>query len=158
MDDESPAGKKGKVCVCDKTGCHFSGAPICLGYNGYGVDYLWTPGAVDEWTHDREFENTFVNDDFTLTYQGAEKDPRFENRVKWWEPNGPSVCRILDKILMPGLERPVMKNDDGGNSWDYWNILTCDMEIHSYPRFPNIGTYTTGLVLNCLAPNFDKHF
>ena len=146
MDQENPSGPKGKACKCDNKGCYFSDAPLCK-HNGYGSDYHWAPGAANEWTlidfAPDESPDTIVNEDFTITYTGAEKDPRFADRVAWWE-NGPSICRVMENALMPGFERPIMRGDNGGISWDNWNVLECDMQIENYPGFPSISTSALG--------------
>lgn len=143
MQDTKIIGAKSKSCVCDAKGCNFSGGPSCS-YKSYDKDYHWTPSPSDTWTQERKRDDTFVNDDFTLTYQGSEVDPRFANRVKWWEPNGPSICRVMENALLPGFERPSLKNDDGGLDWNHWNSLECDMEITKYPGFPKVSTLALG--------------
>ena len=91
-------------CKCDNKGCRFGDAPLCQGedYFGYGHDYLWMPGAADTFkpNPDPELEAIEVNADYTITYKQPAKypDPRFENRIKWWEPNGPSICRYFRKL------------------------------------------------------------
>ena len=93
-------------------------------YKGYGHDYLWMPGAKDTFkaSNTAEFTTVNVEADFTITYNNPKKeaDERFANRVKWWEPNGPSICRFFNKYAyLPGIERPKLRNDDGSLDFDF---------------------------------------
>lgn len=137
-----------KFCICtDQDGCHFDGftGPMCVGpeYEGYGIDYLWRPGAPDTFkkTHVGQPTTVEVNDDFTINYTdpATESDPRFKNSVKWWE-NGPPICRYTNNgVLFPGAERPLHKNDDGSIDTKFSNWLTC---FSPHDKFPGAGFQT----------------
>ncbi|CAG5102642.1 Oidioi.mRNA.OKI2018_I69.chr1.g397.t1.cds [Oikopleura dioica] len=135
MDSVEVNAKLGSPCLCDEDqGCAFDNWPenICA-RNGYGEEYFWTPGPQKTFTEDRDFTSTIVEDDYSLTYLGTngESDVRFSDRISWWE-NGPSICRARTELYMPGVERPVLK-DDGSLSTPAWNQLECDFEINKYP-------------------------
>ena len=125
--DKSEYSKPYKqTCKCDQNGCHLGEADLCQGqnYKGYGHDYLWMPGAKDTFKSSttQEFSTVNVEADFTITYNNSKKEPdeRFANRVKWWEPNGPSICRFFNKYAyLPGIERPKLRNDDGSLDFDF---------------------------------------
>jgi len=142
MDQDGPEGPKKKTCKCDQKGCYFDTAPSCS-YEDYGLKYHWSPGASNTWTSKRNMKETYVKDDYSIAYEGSEKDPRFADRVAWW-PNGPSICRVVENILLPGVERPVMKNDAGGIDYNKWNKLECDMQIEFYPGFSGQSTSNFG--------------
>merc|ERR1711979_16368 len=56
----------------------------------------------------------------------------------------PSICRVYENVLLPGVERPALKNDDGGLDFYKWNDLECDMQIETYPGFSGQSTSAFG--------------
>ena len=74
-------------------------------------------------------------DKFEFSGTNGESDVRFADRISWWE-DGPSICRARTDLYMPGVERPVLK-DNGSLSTPAWNQLECDFQIKNYPTTGN---------------------